>query len=93
VEGIIKQLDSRDSVTAADLSAMLSASRRQQSVSVGVTHWLSQLFSHDSIPVNTALTFGMAGFNAAAPLKRKFMSVMTGRSGRVPSLLMRQPEQ
>ena len=93
VEGMLKKLNSCESVTATDLHAILEQSRQQQSVSVSVSHWLAQIFSYDSAPANLLLSLGMTGFNAVTPLKKKFTSVMTGRSGRVPSLLMRQPEQ
>ncbi len=93
VEGILTKRNRGESVSAADLHHMLEASRQQQSVSVHVSHWLSQLFTTNSKPANILLSIGMAGFNAATPIKTKFIQMMTGRSGRVPTLLMRQNEQ
>jgi 2-octaprenyl-6-methoxyphenol hydroxylase len=92
VEGMLEKLDRSESVSAADLHAMLLKSRQQLTVSVNVSHWLSQLFSNDSAPANWLLSLGMTGFNAATPIKNKFIRMMTGRSGRVPSLLMRLHE-
>jgi 2-octaprenyl-6-methoxyphenol hydroxylase len=93
VEGILAKLNRCELVNTADLQAMLDDARQQQSVSVGVSHWLSQIFSYDSLPVNILISLGMTGFNVVTPIKKKFMSLMTGRSGRVPSLLMKQIEQ
>jgi 2-octaprenyl-6-methoxyphenol hydroxylase len=93
VEGIMEMRKTGESVTAAGLHSILEKSRTQQSVSVQVSHWLSQIFSSNYLPANMLLSLGMAGFNAAAPIKKKFMMMMTGRNGRVPSLLMRQLEQ
>lgn len=92
VEGMLEKLDRCESVSAADLHAILLKSRQQLMVSVNVSHWLSQLFTKDSAPANLALSLGMAGFNAATPIKNTFIRMMTGRSGRVPSLLMRLHE-
>lgn len=93
VEGITAKLKGGESISAFDLNAMLEHARQQLSVSVGVSHWLSQLFAYDSAPLNMLLSLGMTGFNTVAPVKKKFMNMMTGRSGRVPTLLMKQIEQ
>jgi 2-octaprenyl-6-methoxyphenol hydroxylase len=90
VEGILAKRELSESVTTADLNSMLAQSRPQLTVSVNVSHWLSKLFSSQSPSVNFLLSLGMSGFNAATPVKTKFIKMMTGKSGRVPSLLMRQ---
>jgi 2-octaprenyl-6-methoxyphenol hydroxylase len=92
VERMTDKLNRSESVTAADLEAMLQQSRNQLLVSVGVSHWLSRIFANNSVPANLLLSLGMTGFNAFTPAKKKFMGLMTGRSGRVPSLLMKQYE-
>lgn len=93
VEGMFEKRNRGESVTAADLQSILELSRKQQTVSVNVSHWLSQIFSSNFAPAHWLLSLGMSGFNAAAPVKKHFIKLMTGRSGRVPSLLMRQYEQ
>jgi 2-octaprenyl-6-methoxyphenol hydroxylase len=93
VEGILTKHERCESVTAADLQSMLESSRQQQTASVNVSHWLNRIFSSNSTPAHLLISIGMAGFNAATPIKTKFIKMMTGRSGRVPSLLMRQNEQ
>ncbi|HTM63917.1 MAG TPA: FAD-dependent monooxygenase [Gammaproteobacteria bacterium] len=90
VEGIMEKRNRSESVSAADLQAILGLSRKQLNVSVNVSHWLSQIFSLDAAPAHWLLSLGMTGFNAAAPVKKTFINMMTGRSGRVPSLLLRQ---
>lgn len=93
VEGISTKRHGGHPVSAADLHDMLLQSRQQLTVSVNVSHWLTRIFSSNSLPANLLLSLGMAGFNATTPIKTKFMKMMTGRSGRVPTLLMRQHEQ
>jgi len=93
VERMMDKLNRCESVSAADLQTMLEQSRTQQFVSVSVSHWLSKIFANQSLPANILLSLGMTGFNALTPVKKKFMSMMTGRSGRVPSLLMKQSER
>lgn len=93
VEGILEKRKQNTPITAASLHQLLAQNRSQQIVSVKVSHWLNKLFSRQSLPTNFLLSLGMTGFNMATPVKNKFMQVMTGRFGRVPSLLMRQNEQ
>lgn len=90
IDGITARLDNCQTVTCSDLYAMLQQARQQQNVSMNVSHWLTQLFSRDTLPVNCLLSLGMTGFDLLPPLKRKFIGLMTGRAGRVPSLLMKQ---
>ncbi len=89
VEGMLAKRNRHESISAADLNDMLQQARQQLKVSVNVSHWLSQVFSTDSTAVNLLLSLGMTGFNVCAPVKNKFIHMMTGRSGRVPSLLLK----
>lgn len=93
VEGIQNQYQQGKTVTAADLEKLLATTRMQQTVSVNVSHWLNKLFSFNSMLANLLLSAGMTGFNVATPVKSTFIKMMTGRSGRVPTLLLRQYEQ
>lgn len=91
-EGIQAKCQQQEKITAAELFAMLSHSKTQQKVSVKVSHYLAQLFSSQSTLASLLLSAGMTGFNLATPLKNKFINLMTGRSGRVPALLLAQME-
>lgn len=90
IDGINERLAQCQTLACHDLFNMLEQARQQQTVSMNVSHWLTQLFSRDTLPVNCLLSLGMTGFDMLTPLKKKFIGLMTGRAGRVPSLLMRQ---
>lgn len=90
VEGILAKRNRSEAISAADLNTMLQQSRQQLTVSVNVSHWLSRIFSSSSFVTNLLLSFGMTVFNAATPIKKSFINRMTGRSGRIPKLLIKQ---
>lgn len=91
-EGLLAKQSVSEGFTAADLVVLLERSRKQQKISVQVSHWLTRIFSSNSVLANGLLSAGMAGFNMAIPVKTRFMKLMTGRAGRVPTLLMSPPE-
>jgi len=88
VDGITRKLEHEEPVTAEDLHQMLKQCRRQQAASMNVSHGLTQLFANESLPVRVMRTLGMTGLDVMTPAKRKFIGLMTGRSGSMPSLLM-----
>lgn len=71
-----------------DLSVISERVQKQQAVSIGVSHRLSQLFSSESLLINAMTQLGMASFDAVLPLKKKFVNGILGRTGTVPRLLL-----
>jgi 2-octaprenyl-6-methoxyphenol hydroxylase len=91
-EGMLAKSRNQERLTTANLAQLLQKSRKQQTVSVKVSHWLTRIFSSQNTIANCLISAGMLSFNLITPVKTRFMNLMTGRSGRVPSLLIRQPE-
>jgi 2-octaprenyl-6-methoxyphenol hydroxylase len=88
VDGIRERIKLGEAIHAADLLAMSDVLQTQQSISMGVSHRLSQWFGTSSVLKQMALQWGMVGFDLITPLKRKFMSAMLARSQHVPRLLL-----
>lgn len=93
VEGLIAALSEGIVLNTQLLYDILEPTRKQQTVSVKVSHHLSQLFASTSLPKNILLSLGMLGFDAISPVKKTFIKMMTGRNGSVPALLMRHDQQ
>lgn len=81
-------LAKKDQLTTADLLAASEQIRKQQDLSIGVSHGISQVFDHESPLASIAAQLGMVGLDIATPLKRRFISGIMGRRGRVPQLLL-----
>jgi len=75
-------------LSADKLANALTIAATQQSASTNVSHYLSDLFLDRSAATSIALHAGMAGLDNFLPLKRRFIERMTGRTGRVPRLLL-----
>lgn len=71
-----------------DLDLLVARIKNQQAVSLTISHQLANLFSSKSTLMNCMLQMGMVGFNIITPAKKKFITRMIGRSGRVPRLLL-----
>lgn len=82
-------LGKTDILSAANLAQVLKKSAAQESASTKVSHYLSDIFVERSAISTIALQAGMAGLDNLSPLKKKFIERMTGRTGRVPRLLLR----
>lgn len=91
-EGMLARLSQGQPVTAADLQTLSSQIERQQRVSIGVSDGLAKIFSRQAMWSNWLLSLGMTGFDALPSVKKQFIGMMTGRMGRVPSLLMSNQE-
>lgn len=81
-------LAKQGNIQAADLRAVSEQIKKQQKTSIGVSHRISQVFASDSRLATMATQLGMMGLDIATPLKRRFISGIMGRSGRVPRLLL-----
>lgn len=79
VEGILNK---------ADLVSVMNNAQKQQKASIGVSHYLPQIFSRQSRWLSALAQLGMIGLDITKPLKKKFMNSMMGRTGIVPSLLL-----
>jgi 2-octaprenyl-6-methoxyphenol hydroxylase len=88
VEAIFEKVDMGQSLKAADVASFYERTQKQQAVSIGVSHRLSRWFNQDSRWMKAGLQLGMMGLDVSLPIKRKFIERMTGKSGRVPALLL-----
>lgn len=82
-------LQSKNPFSKQHLAQALQRSNKQQSVSMGVSHFLSDIFMDKNAFSNMLLQCGMNGLDNIIPLKRKFIERMTGRAGHVPHLLIK----
>lgn len=88
VEAVLAKIEMGQVLTAADVASFYECTQKQQAVSIGVSHRLSRWFNHDSRWMKAGLQLGMMGLDVSLPIKRKFIERMTGKSGRVPALLL-----
>ncbi len=84
VEAILK----KKVFSAIDLQEINEKIQKQQAVSIGMSHRLSQVFSSASPLTQFALQAGMLGLDLASPLKKRLLNRIMGRSGSVPHLLL-----
>lgn len=88
VENIQEKTRQQLSFTSHDLQKVNELIKKQQSISMSVSHWLAKLFPSESTLFSFVLQAGMLGLDVTMPIKKRFMARMTGRSGRVPRLLL-----
>jgi 2-octaprenyl-6-methoxyphenol hydroxylase len=88
VDRIMEKLTKQERFSAADLPPINALTRKQQAISIGVSHKLVSLFSKPSPLVSMALQFSMLGFDLLTPIKKKFIQRLTGQYGNVPRLLL-----
>lgn len=88
VDEILSHAQQQKMITPADLLAISDANQKQQAMSIGVSHRLTQIFASDSILPNAVISLGMVGFNTLKPVKKKFIESLLGKNGQVPPLLM-----
>lgn len=79
-----------ESLTAADLQKIGEKIAKQQTISVGVSHRLAQLFdaAKQSSLISIARQLGMVAFDTAAPLKKHLILSLLGKTKKAPSLLL-----
>jgi 2-octaprenyl-6-methoxyphenol hydroxylase len=77
---------------AVNLAQVHQQSSKQQSMSMGVSSKLPQLFSKENAWLSVAAQLGMVGLDIFSPLKQIFIKGMMGQSGAMPSLLMNVKE-
>jgi 2-octaprenyl-6-methoxyphenol hydroxylase len=70
------------------LSELGEQLQQQQATSIGISHRLATLFSHDAKLMQVLLTLGMIGFDKMEPIKKRFIQGAMGTLGRVPRLLL-----
>ena len=88
VEGITAELAAGRSLTATDLACISQQTEQQQRVSTFVSDKLARFFSKPQPGLSWLASLGMASFDCVSPLKKQFMSMMTGRAGTPPALLV-----
>jgi 2-octaprenyl-6-methoxyphenol hydroxylase len=89
VEGIQK-INGR--LSAADLARISEHTEQQQRASITVSDKLARIFSQPSSALSCLAGLGMAGLDCLPPLKKQFISIMTGRAGMPPALLVSNQE-
>lgn len=77
-----------NTLSAENMAFALKKAAKQETVSTNVSHYLSDIFMERSKFATVGLQLGMASFDTLLPIKKKFIEQMTGRSGRVPRLLI-----
>jgi 2-octaprenyl-6-methoxyphenol hydroxylase len=87
-EAIIEKLKNQETFTTQDLQRTSEKMQKQQAMSIGLSHRLPQLFSRAPLLGSMLLQLGMAGFDIATPIKKRFIKGAMGRTGRVPYLLL-----
>jgi len=85
---MIKALQTKQAFLELDLEKMTKHIQHQQTVSLGFSHRLSNLFSHDSFMVNSILQLGMMGLDVVSPIKKQFVKKMLFQKGTMPQLLL-----
>lgn len=83
MQGILQKTSQQQSLTALDLQKISEQTQKQQTVSMGLSHRLAQIFSNDSLPQSAVLQLGMIGLDIALPMKKKFINLFLGRTPRV----------
>lgn len=92
VDGILQKTKQNQAISAHDLKQIYDQTQKQQAMSIGVSHRLSNIFSKQSALIGTVMQLGMIGFELVPSIKKKFIAEIMGRSGRVPSLLLSNRE-
>ncbi len=87
-EYIQERLAEKKTLSAIDLQSFHAKTLRRQAVSMGVSHRLSQLFSSESMLAELAAQIGMLSLDLLAPVKKRFVREMLGKTGDVPRLLI-----
>jgi len=87
VEEIMLKVAQKTRLTSKDLQAVQSKIEKHCQNSLRVSNQLADLFSTQSILINSILQIGMIGLNLATPIKSKFIQSMLGRKNQVPRLL------
>jgi 2-octaprenyl-6-methoxyphenol hydroxylase len=88
VEAILAKREHHELFTCTDMQAAYEQTKKQQSISMGVSHGLSNGLLGDSFFQGMILQLGMTGLNFITPLKKRLLDHMLGRVGRVPRLLL-----
>lgn len=88
VEGITAEQQAGRALTATDLARISQQTQQQQRVSTFVSDKLARFFSTPQPGFSWLASLGMASFDCLPPLKKQFMSMMTGRAGTPPALLV-----
>jgi len=88
VEAILKKRELHEPFTSKDLLTVYEQTQKQQSVSLRISHGLSDGLFGSTFFQGIALPIGLTGLNILTPIKKHFLNRMLGRSGRVPRLLL-----
>jgi 2-octaprenyl-6-methoxyphenol hydroxylase len=87
-EDLINTVKTAADLTCEKLQKLSELAARQQKVSIGFSHRLTQYFSIQSAWMSILTSLGMTGMDAAQPLKKYLLQRILGRTGSVPRLLL-----
>ncbi|HEU5281565.1 MAG TPA: FAD-dependent monooxygenase [Gammaproteobacteria bacterium] len=79
-------------LSAADLARISEHTEQQQRASITVSDKLARFFSKPQSALSCLAGLSMAGLDCLPPLKKHFISIMTGRAGTPPALLASNQE-
>lgn len=88
VATLVEIINKNKTFTAEDLHHIYTQTQKQESVSIGVSHRLTGIFSSQSLLLGLAVQLGMMAFDISTPIKKRFIAKMMGRSGKIPNLLL-----
>lgn len=80
-------------IAPADLLQIHEQIQSQQAKSIGLSHRLANLFSHQSGLLRMGVQAGMIGLDLTPPLKKTFLHQLMGKAGRVPRLLLGEHQE
>lgn len=87
VQSINEKLSAHAELSTADLLAIGTQIKKQQAISINLSHRLPRLFSNQSIFTSLLLSLGMVCFNLLTPVKKNFIQRLMGNASHMPHLL------
>lgn len=87
-EAILNKVEKQERFTGRDLDTFQTLMRKQQSVSIAISHYLSRVFSINSSFLPNIMPFALMGLDNFPYLKRRFINSMMGSAARVPRLFL-----
>ncbi len=94
VEGVLNKRTRHEVFTAEDLAQVASHIRRQQRLSIGLSHQLTKVFDESSpLALRCAAQLCMMGLDVLTPIKKKFIENITARPARAHLLSATNHEQ
>lgn len=79
-------------LNSLNLQQVIAKTEKQQSVSIGTSHRLTEFFANRHPLASIAVQLGMVGLDVATPIKKRFITTIMGRAGQVPKLLLNRKD-